>query len=237
MPRPWLAHCLESVRAWAQQAGFSYRFQGDSLFDLLVPYPFLDRYSRVIQSDIARLLWMEQSLAEGYERVIWLDADMLVHRPEEFTVPSASFSVGREVWVQETAPNRYKAYVKVHNAWLHACTGSVDLPFYRETALRLLARNTSGVPPQFVGPKLLTALHNVVGFEVNERAGMLSPEVARAYAYNGQPHRALALFLSRHKEEPAALNLSASCETDAMQGEGFYDALIKSLLNNEMGKS
>lgn len=237
VPRPWLAHCLESVRAWAQQNGFSYRFQGDSLFDLLAPYPFLDRYSRVIQSDIARLLWMEQSLAEGYERVIWFDADMLVHRSQELTVPSASFSVGREVWVQETAPNRYKAYVKVHNAWLHACKGSVDLPFYRETALRLLARNTSGVPPQFVGPKLLTALHNVVGFEVNERAGMLSPEVARAYAYNGQSNRALALFLSRHKEEPAALNLSASCETDAMQGEGFYDALIKSLLNNEMGKS
>ena len=225
------------MRAWAQQNGFSYRFQGDSLFDLLAPYPFLDRYSRVIQSDIARLLWMEQSLAEGYERVIWLDADMLVHRPEEFTVPSASFSVGREVWVQETAPNRYKAYVKVHNAWLHACTGSVDLPFYRETALRLLARNTSGVPPQFVGPKLLTALHNVVGFEVNERAGMLSPEVARACAHNEPSNRALVLFLSRHKEEPAALNLSASCETDAMQGEGFYDALIKSLLNNEIGKS
>ena len=236
MPRPWLAHCLASVRAWAQQNGFSYQFQGDSLFDLLAPYPFLDRYSRVIQSDIARLLWMEQSLADGYERVIWLDADMLVHYPEAFTVPSASFSVGREVWVQQAVENRYKAYVKVHNAWLHACKGSVDLPFYRETALRLLARNTSGVPPQFVGPKLLTALHNVVGFEVNERAGMLSPAVARACAYNGQSNRALALFLSRHKEKPAALNLSASCETDAMQTEGFYDALIKSLLNNEMEK-
>ena len=234
LPRPWLAHCLETVRAWAEQNGFSYQFQGDSLFDLLAPYPFLGRYSRVIQSDVARLLWMEQCLADGYERVIWLDADMLVHCPEAFTVPSAAFSVGREVWVQETAPNRYKAYVKVHNAWLHAGKGSVDLPFYRETALRLLARNSAGVPAQFVGPKLLTAMHNIVGFGVNERAGMLSPEVARAYLSDDKPHRALDLFLSRHRENPAALNLSASCETGAMRADGFYDALVARLLLNKM---
>jgi hypothetical protein len=177
---------------------------------------------------------MEQCLAVGYERVIWLDADMLVHCPEAFTVPSASFSVGREVWVQETAPNRYKAYVKVHNAWLHACKGNVDLPFYRETALRLLARNTAGVPAQFVGPKLLTALHNIAGFEVNERAGMLSPEVARAYLSSGQSRRALDLFLSRHNQNPAALNLSASCETDAMRAEGFYGGLVARLLDTKM---
>jgi hypothetical protein len=136
--------------------------------------------------------------------------------------------------VQETAPNRYKAYVKVHNAWLHARRGSVDLPFYRETALRLLARNTAGVPAQFVGPKLLTALHNIAGFEVNERAGMLSPEVARAYLSSGQSHRALDLFLSRHNQNPAALNLSASCETDAMRAEGFYGALVARLLDTKL---
>ena len=237
LPKPWLAHCIESVRAWAEQNGFSYQFQGDSLFDLLAPYPFLDRYGRVIQSDVARLLWMEQCLAEGYERVIWLDADMLVHCPVAFTVPSASFSVGREVWIQETARNRYKAYVKVHNAWLHAAKGSIDLPFYRETALRLLARNTAGVPAQFVGPKLLTALHNIVGFEVNERAGMLSPEVAQAYLSEHKARGALDLFLSRHKETPAVLNLSASCETDAMRAVGFYDALVARLLDKKMEES
>jgi hypothetical protein len=234
LPRPWLGQCLETVRAWAEQNGFSYQFQGDSLFDLLAPYPFLDRYSRVIQSDVARLLWMEQCLSVGYERVIWLDADMLVHCPEALTVPSALFSVGREVWIQETAPTRYKAYVKVHNAWLHAAKGSVDLPFYRETALRLLERNTAGVPAQFVGPKLLTALHNIAGFEVNERAGMLSPEVARAYLSSGQSRRALDLFLSRHNQNPAALNLSASCETDAMRAEGFYGALVARLLDTKL---
>jgi len=90
------------------------------------------------------------------------------------------------------------------------------------------------VPAQFVGPKLLTAMHNIVGFEVNERAGMLSPEVARAYLSDDKPHRALDLFLSRHRENPAALNLSASCETGAMRADGFYDALVARLLLNKM---
>lgn len=235
LPRPWIEVCINSVRNWALSKGWEYHFKDDALFDYLRPYPYLARYGPVIRSDLARLIWMEACLSAGYDRVIWLDADTLIIEPEALHVPDDDFSVGREVWIDERSPNRFKSYVKVHNAWLHAGQGSVDLPFYSQAALRLLARNVGGVPAQFVGPKLLTALHNIVNFTVNESAGMLSPAVAEDCLRGSQGRRALPLFLEKHGDKmPAALNLSASCETDAMRIEGFYDELVERLLHDEM---
>jgi hypothetical protein len=53
------------------------------------------------------------------------------------------------------------------------------LDFYVETAERLLRWHQGGMPPQFIGPKLLTALHNVCLLPVMESAGMLSPLVIK----------------------------------------------------------
>ena len=86
--------------------------------------------------------------------------------------------------------------------------GNSFLDFYRDTAERLLRLNSGQVPPQFVGPKLLTALHNVAQLPVLETAGMLAPEVMRDLAAGGGP--ALDLFRRRSPQPIAAANLCAS---------------------------
>ena len=110
---------MESVRDWCGLNDYQYRFIGDELFASL-PAELLEKTIEqpVIASDLARLLVLQTALKEGYQRVLWLDADFLIFRPREFIIPEQSSAVGREVWVQQDRNGKLKVYKKVHNAFL-----------------------------------------------------------------------------------------------------------------------
>lgn len=220
----WIELCQNSVREWAEYQGFDYQFSDDRLFDYLPTRQLLQQYNAVIASDLARVRWLRALMAD-YERVIWCDADWLVMDIERFQPVQSTYAVGREVWVDQTDTGKLKAFRKVHNAYLQFDRGNTFLDFYIEIAERLLMKNMGGVPNQFVGPKLLTALHNVVGLNVHEQAGMLSPMLAAALlrragslceseyqCLSSHPcERVIDLFQQRSTEIPMAVNLSASC--------------------------
>ncbi len=178
LPYPWLSPCLDSVRRWSESNQYAYRYLNDELFDA-VQDDILEKVTqqKVIAADLARLKVLQQALCEGYETVVWLDADFLIFDPVGFALPDGPYAVGREVWVQQDKQGRRKVYKKVHNAFLMFRQGNGFLDFYVETAERLLRQNQGGMPPQFIGPKLLTALHNICQLPVMESAGMLSPLV------------------------------------------------------------
>ncbi|VAW90618.1 hypothetical protein MNBD_GAMMA21-59 [hydrothermal vent metagenome] len=181
LPYPWIETCLDSVRDWSEMKGYEYRFVDDLLFEL-VPEEILNKtqYQKVVATDLARLLLVKKYLNQNYEVVVWLDADFLIFSPAEFDIPDFSYAVGREVWVQENVNEKLRIYKKVHNAFLMFSKNNSFLDFYTETAQRLILNNTGTMPPQFIGPKLLTALHNVCNLPVMETAGMLSPMVIKA---------------------------------------------------------
>jgi len=166
------------------------------------------RGQKVIATDLARLRVLQQALQEGYKTVIWLDADFLVFDPARFVLPDADFAVGREVWVQHDRDGKLKVYRKVHNAFLMFRAGNPFLDFYVDTARRLLSRNQGAMSPQYIGPKLLTALHNVALLPVLESAGMLSPPVCRDIIRGGGA--ALDLFMENSTQPVAAANLCVS---------------------------
>lgn len=212
LPWPWLEGCLESVHGWCTGNSYEYRFIGDALFDY-VPAVLLEKTQGqpVIATDLARLQVLREALQRGYETVVWMDADFLVFNPSAFALPVESCALGREVWVQNDEHGKLRAHKKVHNAFLMFRQGNSFLDFYAETAERLLAENRGTIPPQFIGPKLLTALHNVAGLPVLETAGMFSPLVIRDVLAGQGP--ALDLF-TRHSVQPVtAANLCiSSCE-------------------------
>lgn len=229
LPYPWIGRCLASVRDWCAQNGYDYRFLDDALF-AAVPEDLRERTrgQPVIATDLARLLVLREALRADYHTVIWLDADMLVIDPAAFVMPAEDFAVGREVWVQPDGQGRLRVYRKVHNAFLLFRRGNAFLDFYADTAQRLLTLNRGTMPPQFIGPKLLTALHNVAQLPVLESAGMLSPPVCRDILAGGGA--ALDLFLAHSSRPVAAANLCiSSCERRdlaAAQMEGVIDALL-----------
>ena len=141
---------------------------------------------------------------------MWCDADFLIFSPEKFLLPKDKYAVGREVWVQavEEKSKKLSAHVKVHNAFMMYRTGNTFLEFYIDTAERLLINNIGRMSPQFIGPKLLTAIHNVAQCPVLETAGMLSPLVIQDVAKGGGA--ALELFLKKSSETIYAANLCNS---------------------------
>lgn len=228
-PYPWIERCLASVRQWSSARGFRYCFLGDELFDA-VPGELMDktRDQRVVATDLARLRVLQEALRAGFGSVVWLDADVLVFDPGRFILPPDSCAVGREVWVQRDAKARLRVYRKVHNACLLFRRGNSVLDFYAETAQRLLRLNSGAMPPQFIGPKLLSALHNVAQFPVMERAAMLSPPVIEDTL--GEGGEALALFLDHCVEAPAAANLCVSSCDRGEVSSATMDRLVDVLL-------
>ena len=229
LPCGWLQPCLDSVASWAQVNGYDYRFVDDRIFDQLEPgLVEKTREQPVITSDLARLRSLQQGLGEGYNCVIWCDADFLIFKADEFILPETDFALGREVWVQPEESGRLRAYVKIHNAFMMFRQGNHLLDFYAATAERLLNLNQGRMPPQFIGPKLLTALHNIACFPVMEAAGMLSPTVMRDLLAGGG--NALDLFHAKSTTRLAGANLSNSLTEREGISEVQMGALIQRLL-------
>lgn len=231
LPYPWIAKCLQSVESWASQHGFDYQFIGDELFNFL-PDDIIarDDISAVIKSDLARLRYAQHVLQQC-QRVVWLDADVLVFNPIAFELPASSCLVGRENWPQVTTHGKLKNYRKVHNAAMVFDREDTFLPLYADTAERFLRENTSALPPQFIGPKLLTALHNVIQLQVWEEVGMLSPAVANDMLGLG---KGAALTMLRDiQPEMSAINL---CGSSALSGElttSNFETIIATLLRQK----
>jgi len=215
LPYSWIDRCLESVRDWSNANSYDYKFLGDEIFDR-VPRDLLERMQhKVVATDLARLKILKEALESGYNTVVWMDADFLVFDPAGFELPDKDYALGREVWIQRDSAGTLKVYRKVHNAFLMFRKNNSFLSFYLETAVRLLNLNTGRMPPQFIGPKLLTALHNVAQLNVLECAGMLSPTVIKDMIRGRGP--ALEKFNSNTPMPVAAANLCvSSCDKNEL---------------------
>ncbi len=211
LPYAWLQSCLQSVEHWAQLQGFEYRFIGDELFALVDPLLRKKTAGQlVVTSDLARLLAVQSALEEGYDCVVWCDADFLIFDPENLLLGNESYAFGREVWIQGAGDSekRLKVYTKIHNAFMFFRTNNSFLHFYIASIQKMLHMHSGAFAPQFAGPKFLTAINNICSQPVVERAGMYSPMVIKDLIHDGGS--ALALFQQHSPALPAGANLCAS---------------------------
>lgn len=232
LPYQWLQTCLDSVQRWAASNNFDYRFLSDDKLFGAVPDKLLEKTAnqKVIATDLGRLRLLQEYLEAGYQTVIWCDGDFLIFDPDQFKLPDSDFALGREVWVQSSESGGLKSFTKLHNAFLMFRQGNHFLDFYAVTAERLLWLNQGSMPPQFIGPKLLTALHNIVKCPVMETAGMLSPLVMRDLLNGGG--KALDLFRLKSPLPVYGANLSGSLVGKEGLGEVDMALLIEVLLKD-----
>ena len=228
LPVKWLESCIHSVKAWAELNQFDYQFIGDELFDY-ISNKLVEKTNRqrVIATDLARLKALQKYLQKEYSTVIWCDADFLIFAPDRFILPQDSYAVGREVRIQQNEKQKLSAYIKVHNAFMMFRRGNTFLDFYTDTAERLLTLNNGSMPAQFIGPKLLTAIHNIAQFPVLETAGMLSPMVIKDMAQ--QTGAALDMFHHHSPQPIAAANLCSSLYQRGETRESEIECCIHNL--------
>jgi len=205
----WQGVCLQTAQAWAAQQGHDYRFIGDEIFDL-VPTWYMDKVGTKlpVATDYARLLLLQQALKEGYGQVLWLDADVVVFDPALQLEFAGTCAFGQEGWVQP-GKRGFELRRNVSNALCVFRQGCVVLPFLLHTVASLVHRvDAAHIAPQFVGPKLLNALHPLCNFALLPQVGALSPPVVDEL-YRGEGP-ALALLRAGCAKPLQAANVCAS---------------------------
>ena len=167
--------CQQSVQSWTQAHGYTYRFVGDEIFSRNPPWFNQKMRNRLpIKSDLARLLYSKEALAQ-YDRVVWFDIDCFVFAPEVLTLRDTPYLFGQERWIQPHKKG-WKIYKNVCNAFFQFSHDNAFLDFYIDTAQRLSKNiDSKHIAPQFIGPKLLSALHSAITLPVSTMVGSASP--------------------------------------------------------------
>lgn len=204
----WIARCLESVEGWAAARGYDRWLTDDGAFALCG-----DEYLAKVGdnkrsiTNLCRLELIRRAHAEGYERAIWIDADVFVFDPARLDFPVSDRLVfAREAWVAYNKEGWY-AISTFNNCVVVSRPGDPDLDLIIAT-IRHVARHHPIRSNFQLGVELLRGLDRFLYFELMTEVGMLSNFVVMAIARNVTD--TLKLQATKHGMPIYAANLSAS---------------------------
>jgi hypothetical protein len=227
----WVNRCMQSVRAWVDAQPFDYHFIDDRLFDY-VPEWYRHGAGTNVQviTNLARILVARELLAAGYDRTIWIDADILVFDREAFRIDVTSdFAFCHEAWV-ETRWGAMVKWVNVNNSVSVFVRGNSFLDFCIWAHEDLVRRGTQ-ILTHGTTTRLLSALHRAVPFPLLTNVGVLSPVVARDIRDGG--HRRAQEYAALHGAPIHAINLGGSfCGKllgGRMLGNDDYDVIVSAI--------
>ena len=201
---------MAGVAHWAENNSFEYACYGDEFFDALPAWYRQKLEGRgPILADLARLIHARSALQEGYEAVIWCDADTLIIDPFwQPTTPSHSI-FGHELWLQRGKSGRLEIRKQPHNAYLMFTATSPVLDFLIHTVESIIHRaDPKHIAPQMVGPKLLKALNTFADFHLEHAAGAMSPLLLEALV--SDDGEITSYFKAAQTSPPKLMNLCAS---------------------------
>jgi len=176
----WISRCLSTVQAWADRSHFVYDFAGDAFLQLAPAWyrAKADPHITVI-TDLARLLLARQYLQQGFDRVIWIDADVLIFAPSLLHIdPDLSCAFCREVWMHRNYGGLLHASFKINNSacmFRNDCYGVQYLEDYISACVSIVARLPCILDHTEVGTKFLTARNRHSPLPVMSGFGTLSP--------------------------------------------------------------
>lgn len=222
----YVGKCLASVQAWAQANGFSYEFIGDEFFGILPDWCRRKLVEhRLQQTDIARLLKARQALDAGYDRVIWVDADVIVFNPSLLTLDGLGpTAFCREVWLYPTASEQYRYSIRVNNAVCMFDRGSSLLDFYIGCCFDIVRHRGAALGHLDLSVEFLTPLHALTGWPVFPSVGLFGPLVQQdIHAGGGAWSSAYKKF---HAHPLGAANLCASLIGKRIHGVDVEEALL-----------
>ena len=185
----WITTCLHSVKDWAVRNRFEYRLFDDDFFTY-APDWFRQRAGHQIcpVTDLARLVAARELLAEGFDRTVWVDADVLVFAPHRLVIDTPTgFALCQEVWPYTDPNGRRGVSRRVNNCVAVFQRGTVHLDFLIDAALRIADSKTS-LGKLDVGTVFLTQLRAILPFELFLNVGTFGPAIVAELASGAGPH-------------------------------------------------
>lgn len=223
----WITRCLESVQDWATTKGYDYRFIDDELFSY-APDWYREKVENNVQlvSDLSRLILARQFLQEGWQQVVWVDADILVFDPDDFRLkPAGDISFCKETWVDTDRQGRIIHQKKVNNSVTVFRKNSAFLHFYIEACLQMVRSSRKNPAPETVGTTFLTGLKKVYPLALIENVGIISP--AMAYGLLSHQTDFSNKFRQWHGHPIRAANLCGSKEGRSFNGMKLDEQAIE----------
>jgi len=206
---PWITACMDSVRQWTLSQGWEYLILDDH-FLKLAPDWVRQCCGRNIYAitDIARLIWAHDVLSSAYERVIWVDADVVIFNPEAFarqvkTIQDHGFA--RELFLRVSGRLTTPKW-SLNNAVMVFDHNTQVLGDYLRRCLDELARfRDCEVPRTAMGPILLEQLDATQHLNRIDGVGLFTPAMLEPFAA-GQD-ALMRTYLSYCAVPPSAANL------------------------------
>lgn len=236
----WIQDCIRTVKAWAEQSGFAYKMTGDEFLEL-PPAWYREKAAQhiTVVTDLARLLLVRQCFTEGFDRVIWIDADMVIFSPGLLSIdPELSFGYCREVWVERIDPDRVDISPKINNAaclFRNNAPARAHLNEYMNACLSIVANVPRIEDHTEVGTRYLTSMHSQSPLAILTGFGLLSP--AMIYALLNSEHELLMQFMKSQGGPIYAANLCNFFRTVeagfARVPDSVYSAVVKQLIGTE----
>jgi len=226
----WIGDCMAGVQRWAASRNFEYRMLGDEFLEL-VPHWYRAKahgYITVV-ADLARLVLIRRNLELGYDRVLWIDADVVVFDPSALSVDvEAPYAYSREVWVERSAGGALKFLAKVNNS---ACLFSnsreafAHLNGYIARCKSTIAGLRTITDHTIVGTRLLTALNRKKPLPILPGFALFSPAILEAIL---ESNRSLLMaFAKLHEGRIGAANL---CNFLKQWNNGINDEMASAVL-------
>ena len=213
----WVTACMATVKAWAAAQGYDYRFYDDGFFTR-APDWFRQKAQHQVcpVTDLARLVVAKELMAKGYQRTIWVDADMLVFDPDALQVaPEQGFLLCHEVWLYADPSGAPRVNHRVNNSVAAFCSGSVHLDFFIDAALRI-GHQRPAIGKLDVGTNFFSPLRQILPFALLENVGMLSPAFMAEIAAD-RPARVVD-YVRAVQAPLASVNLCGSLQGQNIQG-------------------
>ena len=215
---PWVEACLQSVRAWAAAAGYSYEFVDDRLFDYAPDWVRRRCGSEILPvTDLARLYLLRERLQQGWRRVVWVDADVIVFAPRRFALDAAApYALCREIWLQQR-DGEFATVEAVNNAVVVMTPNQPILDFWIFAAEEILRTHPAGpVDKMIIGTRLLTDLASAMPLRTISNVGLFSPVIVHAIAAGAAG--AVRHWARQFGHPIGAANLCASLQDVAAAG-------------------
>jgi hypothetical protein len=227
----WMKECMNSVRLWAEKKGFDYVFLDDRFLEYAPAwYRSAARDCILPIADLARLEVAHEFLSNGYQRTIWVDADVLVFDSERFDIPiELEYAFCREVWLRKqqlfgvTLPI-IRRDEKVNNAVTVFTKGNSMLDFYRASCLRLISNMPDKFDPGFISTTFLTWLHPKIDFPLLTNVGLFSPLLVNDLAKNMT--RYVKIYMKQFGSPIYAANLCGTFRNGRYMGVDVSDELF-----------
>lgn len=232
----WISDCMHSVRAWADERSYEYEFVDDHLFDYAPGWVRQLCGAKILPiTDVARMYLLREYLQRGWDRVVWVDADVLVFASQKFVLDDAApYSLCRELSVYVNPEREVRFDEMVNNAVLLVTPRQPMLDFWIFAVEEILR---DSVPDEIdsltAGTRFFTNVAMAMPVRVLQNIGLFTPPLIRDIAAGGGA--LLEQWVARFGRPIGAANLCASMQdreySGARVGAADMQRAVEVLLN------